>query len=586
MKIEVDKSILEKLKNEIIEYQKSIGFIKFKDDINLVKENLNSLKHIYVDDIIEVSEDGMISKKEDIIIDSKFVNTSKDSSKVTGFKPNLLNIIGNRIIHELWHRASTHSGISGIIEGNNIRKYNALNEGITQMLTEDITGVVICKLSDKYKDYKKMAKIIRTSISTSTILSAYINHEDSIRLECNKLANNDNFYDEFNRSISEIYEIKKRIKKLESKRQAKTSLEFRETFKKLYNDKMFLQYKNLILNIIIPKLKRLNKDTSKSYIEDILNSVKDDKKVYDEFYRYLIKYLSYDRLSKNEENKKIREKLKSLDHQQQFMYNFARDSKSVFKSKIITAEENGTLYYRENGKIVPIKSTQMSMMIYRELWNIEEKNIDNDTLKQIISKGLAFGNKKAPLEKNKIFCGVKAELEKKGLIVINSLKEIDSDYLKLNYLNQNKFPTLSDLRMLTDNYELHTLVSKDGAYVSEIINRTTNEIADTEFLEDNAMFANLWMVAVSKFTQRNIYIDRVDQVFSKNIEKLYNEFIEISSKQLIENDKIKKEEIIKHFENNSYYFKVITELLSDKDNCDWIYRFLRRYSIKKKPSLN
>ena len=43
---------------------------------------------------------------------------------------------------------------------------------------------------------------------------------------------------------------------------------------------------------------------------------------------------------------------------------------------------------------------------------------------------------------------------------------------------QNKFPTLSDLRMLTDNYELHTLVSKDGAYVSEIINRTTNEIAE------------------------------------------------------------------------------------------------------------
>ena len=140
--------------------------------------------------------------------------------------------------------------------------------------------------------------------------------------------------------------------------------------------------------------------------------------------------------------------------------------------------------------------------------------------------------------------------------------------------------------MLTDNFELHSLVSKDGNYITEIVSRKTNEIVDTKFREDNAMFANLWMLAVSKFTQRNIYIDRVDQIFSKNIEKLYDEFIEITSKQFIENDKINKKEIINHFKNNSYYSKVINELLSDKDSYDWIYRFIRRYSKTKKSSLN
>lgn len=570
MKVEIDKSILEKLKKEIINYPKKNGFFKDRLSKDLIRRNLDKIKYLYIDNLKE----NLISQNDKIIIDKKFV-TFKENGEVKGFKPELLPIIGNQIIHKLWHAASEHSGIEGIIEESNVRKYKSLNEGITQMLSEDITGTVVNKYSDIYKDYKKIAKIIRISTTTNTILSSYLNHDDSIRMACNSIAKDDNFYDEMNRNISEISEIKNRIKKLEIKNKIKTSIEYREAFNSLFKERIKIEYYNLIINIIIPKLKTLKKEERKQYLEDILESLKDDRAVYENFYIYLMKSISLNKQNLTEERKKIKKTIISFDHRQQFMYSFIRSSRSAFKNKIIIINEKGEIIYNFNGKKYPITSPEMSAMIYHELWIIENKHIDEKNLKNIIKNGLKFSKDMNLLKRKIYFQGIKSTLADKKIIIINSLKEIEySEYIKLNYLQKDKIPPLETIRMLTEKYKLNTSTSESGINICEVINKKTKEKVENEFIKYNAIFANCWMIAVSKYTQRNIYVDKMDQIFSKNISNLYKDFIKLCVKDLREKNTINEKEIIKYFEN-PYYTKIIKELF--KYDSDYLYSFLNQY---------
>ena len=203
MRIKIDEEILTNLKKLIINY------FNFGEDI------INRVGHInlYVEDLQRAL---MVSRNAEIAIDKRFFILDIKGN-IIKFEPHLLKIIRSQLGHELFHLFSRsikgnifYSGINSYDskKGSYINDYTGLNEGITQMFTEDVFGYVVSPFSDGYKDYKKITKIMRLCLGTMPFYNSYFYHTDDLRETCNALSGT-NFYEKLNKTLTDLYYLKK-----------------------------------------------------------------------------------------------------------------------------------------------------------------------------------------------------------------------------------------------------------------------------------------------------------------------------------------------------------------------------------------
>ena len=187
---QMDKKILEQLKDKIIIYLKNRGFQRCE----FTRENLDKVAGLYVENMIErdgprmqsrseksqtVKENGtykIVKKPSEIAIDKGFVLFDENDNPI-GIDANVKKLIMTQLTHELIHSGSRFDGHSGI---KTTKQNTGLDEGMTQMFTEKIWGYTLSPNSDsKYKDYKKIAKILDATFGEQVSIDAYFNHSDA-----------------------------------------------------------------------------------------------------------------------------------------------------------------------------------------------------------------------------------------------------------------------------------------------------------------------------------------------------------------------------------------------------------------------
>lgn len=133
---QMDKKILEHLKDIIQTYLKSKGF----KNANFIRENLDKVAGLYVENLTGryganmQSRGKTASRDDEIVIDKKFVRLDENGEPIEIDK-NVEKLIMTQLTHELVHSGARFDGHTGI---NYIHQNTGLNEGMTQMFNIDI----------------------------------------------------------------------------------------------------------------------------------------------------------------------------------------------------------------------------------------------------------------------------------------------------------------------------------------------------------------------------------------------------------------------------------------------------------------
>lgn len=247
---QIDKKILEQLKNKIQNYLKRKKF----DNEGLVRNNLDKVAGLYVENLKEKKNIMMESRgsKNEIAIDKRFFNLDENDNPIA-INEEYKKLVFTQLTHELIHSGARFDGKTGILAGANNKSNVGLNEGMTQMFTEKIWGYTLSPNTDnKYKGFKKVAKILDTTFGENVSLDAYFNHTNALENSCNTLANDNNFYSDINKYLSSIYNMSKNVPK-------ENTDKYYQTIVQPIQEKMMKKiYDKVCAEIIIPKLKTLS----------------------------------------------------------------------------------------------------------------------------------------------------------------------------------------------------------------------------------------------------------------------------------------------------------------------------------------
>lgn len=555
MRIKIDEEILTNLKKLIINY------FNFGEDI------INRAGHInlYVEDLQRAL---MVSRNAEIAIDKRFF-IFDIKGNIIKFEPHLLKIIRSQLGHELFHLFSRsikgnifYSGINSYDskKGSYINDYTGLNEGITQMFTEDVFGYVVSPFSDGYKDYKKITKIMRLCLGTMPFYNSYFYHTDDLRETCNALSGT-NFYEKLNKTLTDLYYLKK------------LSFNKNELYKnlayKIYNERIKLCYENVIIYLVIPKLKELkSEEAKKSFIKEILKVVSDDKEIAKEIEGLLKKTINLSSLKLAIE----KDRIDLFDSQQQDkikLINFELNNTSI------SLDEKGDLYYLNNGNYLSIKrDIDLCEYIYSNMYSYYfNSKIDLDNIIEQLKNGTKHPKiifpKSYDIKKRRImFSKIKAiALEKHNIIILNNYLECNQDNIKIEYVNKNF--NLNDLKKLLNRYELQRKSFFDNI---SIIDKITKLPITNKNIIIAVRFAYLWLMANNgdfnlAFENKTTYNELINYLISNitvtgnlNYQKIYN----YASK------------------NDSNLAKILRIMFRNSTTYEWVFKFINTKNYTKK----
>ena len=557
MQIEMNKEILQNIKQRIINYL-IINNCKDNRILTLINERMNNIKHLYVENLTEKSMARMVCREDNIAIDEQFVVLSEDKKRIIKIKDNFMNVVSMQLCHELWHAASSHDGITGIMksyQNNQVvenRKFLALNEGITQMLTEKAHGLKLSKFTDRtYRHFKYMAEIITLSTSFTSILKSYLFNSFSLKNELNGLSNNE-FYEFFNVQLTNMFNGLRYLKYNETS----PVKPYFSTLANIYNVKMKNMYKYLLINIVLPKIKSLDKNNQQKYIKDILSVAKEDNGCYEIINEYLNRIINMNDNEISKEKENIKNNLLIREEQLEFIQKLFVNDKET-KANIIV-KNDGTINYNKNGKTITI-SNQLSELIYTQLHFINPINIDYSKINLNINYRFDCSRLNI-LQKRKLFCGLKYFYEKNGYHIINSYDEFDNESeIKLLRIKKHEIPNLEDLRTISS----HFITNNQNNKVNYINNKTKKAV-NSESIKIILSFTNIW----NKSCKSSGY-----DPYDNNIKPLYNDIIETMKKGIYSNGNLNIDELINKYKNTEFY-NIIINLFYTREKYEAIYNYM------------
>lgn len=562
MRVPLDKDILKDLKEYII-----LGIPRlynFKINTRFFRKCLDNVENLYAEDLQSAR---LQSRPNEIAISLKYLRIDGDGNFID-ISPTYKHLIYLGLIHELLHIASRNFGYAGICKDNNIRY--GLNEGITQMLAEDIYGMTVSPFSDGYSDFKKIARILRFSCGNASVLNSYFNHTDDLDIACDNFAY-DGFYDELNEEITGLYFMKYQFGK-------------NPLLKNIYNERIKILYKKVILNIIIPKISQLESHKSrKEYIREILNSLYDDLEIYEFVKSYLMNYLNMDNNMLEDEKRIINDEIESSIEMGSFVSLFEEDNTSMLKQ--IFVSRDGKISIIINDKFFEITDTSICEEIYYDLFRNTKSNFNREDVRFLIEtikdgKVLSMYEVSDLNERREQFCALKRLFfDEERMVVLNEYTDADDGLLKIDYIIKkydgvldynemikliNKFTLETDengqdivryrdsLHILTDPY-LYNCVRASYLFIN-IANklRGTTVISDNEIKAlyndiTNIMLIDLKVNGNLGINSVRSYASSSNRVAALFVEELFCEpkYYEILYKYISSSSCYKKEQTVK-----------------------------------------
>ena len=566
MRQEIDKSLIDSIKQKIIDK------LYLKNGHEDIIKNMENIKHVYVEDLKTTENCSMISRTDNIAVDLSFCIFDKDG-KFVEFDPKVAKLIESQIGHEILHTASRNLAYSGNLGYINDDSGRGLNEGVTQMITENVFGYVVNPFSDKrYKDFKKMAKIITNTIGYKNVLHTYFYHENNMKDSCNKLAGNNAFYDDFNKQLTGIYYLTKLSKKTSDNTQLKIIREQR----------INLAYKSLIVNIVIPHLKTLNEEEKYNYIKNIIRDINDDRTMSHEIVDILKNTIN----KSDEELKQIKEQLskkeKSLYKRQEFVEELEKTPEKALKK--IFVDQTGKVTYKYDNKIINIKNEDLLCKIYEALYDNTPKHqmydYDIENLKTKIKNGEEISLNTGNVLKRKIWLAkIKSIMSKEDIVILNNFSELNTTHKIVPKSISTKKGILEyqDLRKIAEAYKLN----HDNNIIT-VINRSSNlEVSDPK-LSAYAIFANFWLDNAKTYDDNNKEIPGIDSAYNFTNRLIYNDIIEIMKNNMTDTGKLNMEDLNKYAIKNPSAKKIIDSIFRNPKTYEVVYTYMMKIKEQRK----
>ncbi len=522
--------------------------------IDLINKRLHSLNDL---EYIEL-EDNVFANFKTEYIDNNFIKIIQINNKF--FSSDLKNIESlsfESLIHELLHLASFKES-GGVGFKDSYVKCFALNEGMTQMIADDLCGYSESKYLRSYNELKLISKIIRTTFGNDVILESYLVDSYILRNKISSLTNDKTYYIKLNEELNNLL-----------------YLEHTEDNDEIYIKKLSIILDDIIINIIIPYLKKLDDNEKEKYIYNLLKELKGDNKIKSIFKNKLSKYynvddIKYDEIKQNIESKKI---------------NFKNQVNEYVKLVKYDEDILSSYYVQRDGKIfsldkkVEITIPSICNSIYIKLYENENKddNIINNLINEFLSNKKNIKIKGSDiLERRKLFCKLVSVLKSMGYILANDYSELnESDIIKEPILVDYKNLTLNDMRKIHDNF----IVSKnykDG--INNVFYKNGIAVVDGD-LKKLILFVQNWYMSLGKVKVKNGKVTEVlVDAFSEENKDIFED-IKTSLLYVFENT---ADLNINEIKNNCRLMeskKIIDKLLLTPENYERIYDYLLTISL-------
>lgn len=561
MRIKLDETYLNSIKQQLIK------------KLNLppiIVDGMNKGSGaLYVENLKETINALMVSRPNEIALDKQFMSFDTKGN-VTGYNPNLYKLITSQLGHELLHAASRDNNNCGIMKYSspNSNNYRGLNEGITQMYTEDAFGYVVSKFTDGYKNFKKIAKIMRMCVGDEPFRNSFFFHKNDLEKVCNNMAGNNNFYADLNKALTDLYYLPK-INIISP------------ALKNIYDSRIKACFSNIIIYMVIPKLKSLkSEDEKKQFINNILKIAGDDKEI-----EYMLADLLKNQIhmtpTQLEEEKR---KIKLFDKQQTEKYKLINlmNSKQSQKFTFMLDEKGNITYKKDNGETFKIsKDEELCEYIYDYLYEsyFKGQNFDID---KFIEENIIKANKNINFPQNWnnklkriFFSHLKTVAKQKGIIILNSYTECDNiTELKVDYINKDI--QFNDLKTLLSRYDLRPQNENDLSSPLIVVDKKTNKKINDNSITSGTKFAYLWL-STSKRQYVNEPIPGYTDAFCETNKDVYNELMKIASKNIKDTGNLDLNQLLNLAENNknTRFLKVLRGILNNSRAYELVYRFIK-----------
>ncbi len=557
-----------KLNEKILNSIKQILIRKLNLSPTHISRMNNGSSELYVEDLYDTKNSLMVSRKKELVIDERFVDFDAKGN-VIGFKAHLSKLITSQLGHELLHAASKANNKSGIKRPNGTNN-TGLNEGITQMFTEDAFGYVVSTFTDGYTDYKKIAKIIRLCLGNQVFKSSYFDHTDDLERATNRLAQSSTFYAELNQALTDLYYFKKTAKKASPSDKSKIMT--------VYNERIKACLGNVIIYLVVPKINSLKtEEEKKKFINQVLSEVSDNREIFAEVQHLLKSEL----FMSPEELKKEKEKIKLFDSKSQVkakIIDLAR-SDSLDKETFIINRDGSVKFKKEDGTLVDLTTDEnICSMVYNILFDKKfSMNIDIDSYVDSIlnsSNPIKFADTLTPKDKMVFLARFKLIASKKGKIVLNSFQEVVNS-TKLQIISIEENMTLKCLKTLIERYEYRPSNKNNPNSKMIVVERNTDKIIKDDRIVTGVVAAYIWL-STYQHSYPGEKIPGLDDAFSPTNQKLYDELIQILVNNIDKKGNMDIPSLYAYANKhkNSRMLKIVQAILKNPETYERMYKFI------------
>ncbi len=555
---ELDKSILSNIKQKIYNYLKANGL----SNVDEVMNRMNLVQGLYVENLVESHGPKMVSRgnPNEIAIDVQFVEFDKNNNPI-GLNPKLAKLIESQLGHELLHSGARNGKTTGIMNTNNGR---GLNEGLTQLITENIFGYTVSKNTDGYTMLKKFAKILEASFGKKCILEAYFNDDLILKQAMDSIK--PRYYNIFNKCLSSANSCK--------------GYDLTRFYELLMRD--------LIINLIIPTMKTKTPDDANRYIKNIAVYFKDDYKIAMDFLSYVEEYKKMDDSAIASKKSYVE---RDIDKEYARMGFYQECLKSRDINSLIKIDSLGNVTANYDGKKFMVTNSRMLEIIFAKYYEqviIDDSNrlanVDKKIEERLENRNdkITFSDKKMGdiVYKKSVLAYYKKVASKKGIRINNDIQDvsdvptIDLDMADLEKGNPFNFNELKDA---LEKYSF-TYPDLNNPQRYEIVDNKTGKVVENVRIKKIVAFAYLWL---SSFGYKWIPGEKYNgytYAFSENAEEMYNEMCKIIQKSMSEHGTINVKELCEKLEIGRSFDSVhtpIETMFKNPMSTDIVYNYFK-----------
>lgn len=570
---EIPKSVLDNIKTQIADY-----LDKNNLEGNKYRANMDNVAGLYVENLVEQRGSKMVQrparngKPQEIAVDKQFCefNSKKEPIK---FKDGMAKLINSQLGHELLHAASRSNDCIGLIIQKD-RSKEAINEGFTQSITEDIFGYTVSPVTDSYNELKKFAKILTKTFGNKVCLNSYFEHTDDLKNACNNFAGDNSYYDDISNIMHLMYP-----------RTLNKSKDFvsEELDKEIYNEARDLAVEKICIKTIVPYMKKLPESEQNEYIANILESVKEDQ-IFSEKLSNTIKILGT--ASKTA--------LEKIDNRNSKQFDNLKEKQQLIKEiynadkidSIVNISEDGTITLKNNLKI-KISNEFLKTKVYSEMFKQNAPESEKTKAQKLLDNILKNPQKdhftianRSKAERLQILANLEEQAYAKNVLLMQSTngeqERIKFDTIKFPKKGQNL-----DFEDLKKIHERYTIDYKEDNYSNNnmfIKDRQSGKEINAGFVYDMAMFASVWVEAAGTKWMRDEKNKGETYAFNDSSKDIYEELMLSIKESLNKTGVIDTPTIFAQISDSKYKYgkTIVDKLFGNKTKLNIVNRFVKR----------